>query len=277
VITQKNNLGGIDMRKYFAELIGTFVLTFVACGAASFTGGYSGYLGAVGISLVFGLVFMAMTYSIGNVSGCHLNPAVSMAMFASGRMNLLDFMGYIVAQVLGGITGGFAVYGISKTFDTDTLSQYKSYGYDLVGLGTNGFGDQSAFLKINWVGALSVEIILAFVFVATFLGVTAKAEFKNVIGLVLGLALTAVHLFGITLTGTNVNPASSFGPALVKAVVGDATALSQVWVFIVGPLVGGLLAAAVYMLLNFTGKKSTIEEDVENVDLEEVTEEAEEK
>lgn len=266
------------MRKYLAEFVGTFVLTFMACGAASFTGGYSGLLGVVGIALIFGFVVTAMAYSIGNVSGCHINPAVSLGMLVSGRMGIVDFMGYVVAQMLGGIAAAFALLGISKSFDTTVLQQYKSYGYDLVNLGTNGYAEQSGFLQINMWGALLVEIILTFVFVITVLGVTAKEQYKNVAGVVIGIALTAVHLFGIPLTGTSVNPARSFGPALVRAVSGDATALSQVWVFIVGPLAGGLLAAAIYVLLTFQKKPEVksvqiIDETVEEVELNETSQE----
>ena len=244
------------MRKYLAEFLGTFILTFTACGAASFTGGYPGYLGVVGIALIFGLVVTAMCYSIGNISGCHINPAVSLAMLISRRMNIIDFMGYVVAQMLGGVAAGFAMLGISASLSSDTIDQYKTYGYDLVGLGTNGYGSQSAFLKINIWGAFLVELILTFIFVITVLGVTAKKEYKNIAGIVIGMSLAAVHLFGITLTGTGVNPARSFGPALAKAVAGDITPLSQVWLFIVAPLAGGVLAALVYMLLTYDKKEN---------------------
>lgn len=239
------------MRKYFAEFIGTFVLTFMACGAASFTAGYQGLLGVVGISLIFGLVVTAMAYSIGNISGCHINPAVSFGMLLSGRMNIVDFMGYVVAQILGGLAAGLAMFGLTKTFDPDVIAQYKLYGFDLTGLGTNGFGEQGGFLKVNVWGAITIEVILTFVFVITVLGVTAKKKYDSVAGLVIGLALAAVHLFGVPFTGTSVNPARSFGPAFIKAVCdGESTALSQVWVFILAPLVGAALAAMVYMLLS---------------------------
>lgn len=239
------------MRKYFAEFIGTFVLTFMACGAASFTAGYQGLLGVVGIALIFGLVVTAMAYSIGNISGCHINPAVSFGMLLSGRMNIVDFMGYVVAQILGGLAAGLAMFGLTKTFDSDVIAQYKLYGFDLTGLGTNGFGEQGGFLKVNVWGAITIEVILTFVFVITVLGVTAKKKYDSVAGLVIGLALAAVHLFGVPFTGTSVNPARSFGPAFIKAVCdGDSTALSQVWVFILAPLVGAALAAMVYMLLS---------------------------
>lgn len=252
------------MRKYFAEFIGTFVLTFMACGAASFTAGYQGLLGVVGIALIFGLVVTAMAYSIGNISGCHINPAVSFGMLLSGRMNIVDFMGYVVAQILGGLAAGLAMFGLTKTFDLEVIAQYKLYGFDLTGLGTNGFGEQGGFLKVNVWGAIAIEVILTFVFVITVLGVTAKKEYNSVAGLVIGLALAAVHLFGVPFTGTSVNPARSFGPAFIKAVCdGDSTALSQVWVFILAPLVGAALAAMVYMLLAGEKKAEPVKTEAE--------------
>ena len=119
------------MKKYLAEFIGTFVLTFMACGAASFTAGYQGLLGVVGIALIFGMVVTAMAYSIGNVSGCHINPAVSLGFFVSGRMGVIDFIGYVAAQLLGGIAAGFAMLGISKSFNAEVVSAYEQYGYSL--------------------------------------------------------------------------------------------------------------------------------------------------
>lgn len=252
------------MRKYFAEFIGTFVLTFMACGAASFTAGYQGLLGVVGIALIFGLVVTAMAYSIGNISGCHINPAVSFGMLLSGRMSVVDFMGYVVGQILGGLAAGLAMFGLTKTFNPDVIAQYKLYGFDLTGLGTNGFGEQGGFLKVNVWGAIAIEVILTFVFVITVLGVTVKEEYKSVSGLVIGLALAAVHLFGVPFTGTSVNPARSFGPAFIKAVCdGDSVALSQVWVFILAPLVGAALAAMVYMLLTSEKKIKEAEANAE--------------
>lgn len=239
------------MRKYLAEFLGTFILTFTACGATSFTGGYPGYLGVVGIALIFGLVMAALFYSIGSISGCHINPVVSLAMLISRRMNFIDFMGYIVAQMLGGVAGGFAMYGISISLSTDTVEQYEAYGYDLLSFGTNGYGAQSEFLNIDVWGAFLVEMILTFIFVITVLSVTANKRYKNVAGIVIGMALSAVHLFGITLTGTGVNPARSFGPALAKAVQGDITPLSQVWLFIVAPIVGAILASIIYLILTY--------------------------
>lgn len=265
------------MKKYAAEFIGTFILTFTACGAASFTGGYSGYLGAVGIALIFGFVMTALVYTFGNISGSHLNPAVSVGMFISGRMNVIDFMGYIIAQMIGGIAAGFALYGISQSFNAEVVTQYESYGYDLVGLGTNGYGEASAFLQISAWGAFLVELFLTFVFVLTVITVTAKKVYKNVAGIVIGAALACVHLFGITLTGTGVNPARSFGPALAKAVFGDVTPLSQVWVFILAPLLGGILAALCYLAMAGSRKEKKEEtvEEMETIEIEEMEEETE--
>ena len=170
------------------------------------------------------MVIVAMAYSIGNISGCHINPAVSIAMLVSKKMTGKDFIGYVVSQFIGA-TLGAAVLLIF--FGADT------------GLGTNGLFDGSAGKS------LLIEIILTFVFVMAILGVTSKPEFGNVAGLVIGLSLTLVHILGIAFTGTSVNPARSFGPAIF--VGGDA--LSSLWVFIVAPLIGGALAAIVYNYL----------------------------
>ena len=214
------------MKKYFAEFIGTFVLVFFACGTAAVTGctaeGNAAYLIT---ALAFGLVIVAMAYSIGNVSGCHINPAVSIAMVFSGKMSISDFIGYVVAQFLGGIAGAGVLAAL-------TGKQY--------GLGTNGLYDGSVWKSII------IEIILTCVFVMAILGVTSKKEYSKVAGLVIGLSLTLVHLLGIFFTGTSVNPARSFGPALFMG--GDA--LKCVWVFIVAPLIGGIVAAFLYGFLD---------------------------
>lgn len=259
------------MKKYVAEFLGTFILTFTCCGAASFTGGYQqGFLQTVGIALTFGLVLTALCYSIGNISGCHVNPAVSIAMFATGKLPVKDFICYVAAQFIGGIGAGFALFGIGQSFDESIVSQYSGTSVDFLSLGTNGFGDNGGFLQISAWGAVLVEVILTFIFVYTVLSVTARKEFKSVSGLVIGMALTAVHLFGISITGTSVNPARSFGPALAKGICGgNFTALSQVWVFIAAPLLGALIAAIVFMFLNETKKKTTVQaEVVEEVELE---------
>ena len=214
------------MKKYIAEFIGTFVLVFFACGTAAVTGCTAEANAAYAITaLAFGLVIVAMAYSIGNVSGCHINPAVSIAMWFSGKMSLTDFIGYVCAQFLGGIVGAGLLAAL-------TGKQY--------GLGTNGLYDGS-ILK-----SLVIEIILTCVFVLAILGVNSKEKYGRVAGLVIGLSLTLVHLLGIFFTGTSVNPARSFGPALFMG--GDA--LKCVWVFIIAPLMGGVVASVIYNYLD---------------------------
>ncbi len=225
------------MKKYIAELIGTFVLVFFGCGTAVVLGGLAGgvagsTLGAVGIALAFGLSIVATAYVIGPVSGCHINPAVSLAMLILKRMNAKDFVGYVVAQILGAL----AASGIMKwiTLNTEALR-------DTASLGQNGFGAESA-VGLSMGGAIVVEIILTFVFILAVVGVTASVKNANVAGIVIGLTLAFVHIMGIPLTGTSVNPARSLAPALFMG----GTALSQVWLFLVMPLVGAALAALVY-------------------------------
>ncbi len=216
-----------SIRKYIAEFIGTFVLVLFACGTAAMTGCSTTSFDTAYLltALAFGLVIVAMAYSIGNVSGCHINPAVSIAMLISGKMNVKDFIGYVVSQFLGAIAGAGVLMAIIGTER---------------GLGANGLFEND-ILK-----SLIIEVILTFVFVIAILGVTSKVENGRVAGLVIGLTLTLVHIFGIAFTGTSVNPARSFGPALFTG--GDA--LANVWVFIVAPLVGGALAAVVYKALD---------------------------
>ncbi|MBR6088890.1 MAG: aquaporin [Anaerolineaceae bacterium] len=214
------------MKKYIAECLGTFVLVFFACGTAAVAGCTAEANAAYLITaLAFGLVIVAMAYSIGNISGCHINPAVSIAMLCSGKMSVGDFIGYVAAQFAGGILGAACLAAV-------TGKQY--------GLGTN------ALYADSIVKSLIIEIILTFVFVLAILGVTSKKEFGSAAGLVIGLSLTLVHLLGIFFTGTSVNPARSFGPALFMG--GDA--LKCVWVFIVAPLIGGVLASFCYRFLD---------------------------
>ena len=214
------------IKKYVAELIGTFVLVFFACGTAAVVGcdavNGAGYLLT---ALAFGLVIVAMAYSIGNISGCHINPAVSIAMLVSGKMSVKDFIGYVVAQFVGATAGAAALMAFVGKES---------------GLGAN------ALYNGNVGSSIVIEIILTFVFVLAILGVTSKKEYGNVAGLVIGLALVLVHILGISFTGTSVNPARSFGPALFVG----GNALKNVWVFIVAPLAGGVLAALVWRFLN---------------------------
>ncbi len=219
-----------SIKKYIAEFIGTFVLVLFACGTAAVVGcSASAGTGYLLTALAFGLVIVAMAYSIGNISGCHINPAVSIAMLVSKKLSAKDFVGYVVAQFLGAIAGAAV---LSALVGADS------------GLGANALFNNDIALSIL------VEIILTFVFVIAILGVTSKESNGAVAGIVIGLTLTLVHILGISFTGTSVNPARSFGPALL--VGGEA--LSNVWVFIVAPLIGGVLAAAVYGFLS-SGKK----------------------
>lgn len=237
------------MKKYFAEFLGTLTLVFFGCGTAVVIGGASGgtglgFLGVLTIALAFGLAIVAAAYAIGDISGCHVNPAVSLSMLIMGRMSVTDFLGYVVAQVIGAIAGSALLKAIVGMTSLDVL---------VSGLGQNGYGAASALGLTMW-GAVIVEVILTFVFVMTIIGVTSSKKTSHMAGLVIGLTLTFVHIIGIPLTGTSVNPARSFGPALMLG----GTALSQVWVFIAAPLVGGALAAIVSRLLG-KGAEITID------------------
>lgn len=210
------------MKKYICEFVGTFVLTLVGCGVAVVTGA-----DIVATSLAFGLTIVAMAYSIGNVSGCHINPAVSLSMLMTKKLTVKEFIFYVIAQVIGAIAAA-AVLGV-------LLASFKS-------LGANTYGGEGQLATNVWI-ALLVECLLTFIFITAILGVTSKKENNAVAGLVIGLTLTLVHLLGIKFTGTSVNPARSLGPALLMC----GTALKQVWVFVVAPLVGSILASVFYM------------------------------
>lgn len=226
------------MKKLVAEFIGTAVLVIFGCGSAVAANTLVGELNigiplafsTLLIAIAFGLVIVAMAYSIGNISGCHINPAVSIAMLVSKKMTVQEFVGYIAAQFIGAIVGAGILCFI-----------FGGNG----ALGTNGFDTASA-LKATMPVAFVVEVILTFVFVIAILGVTSKVENSSVAGLVIGLTLTLVHILGIPFTGTSVNPARSFGPALLAG----GLALEQVWLFILAPLIGGVLAALVYKFLS---------------------------
>lgn len=226
------------MKKYVAELIGTMVLTLVGCGVAVVVGcNTSG--GVVATALAFGLSVVAMAYCIGRVSGCHINPAITIGMLVDKRMDAKDAAFYIIFQFIGGIVGAVLLWGI--------LSQLGSWG-DIVSLGQNGYGSASA-ADISIAGAILVEVILTFIFVLTALGVTSTKATSAQAGIVIGLALVLVHLIGIGLTGTSVNPARSFGPAIMMLAEGSSLALEQVWVFIVAPIIGAVIAGLVWKFL----------------------------
>ena len=217
------------MKKYVSEFIGTLVLVLFGCGTAMVTGG-----NLVATSLAFGLSIVAMAYVIGNISGCHINPAVSLAVYLTKGMSLLECLYYVISQVLGAICGSGILYFILTNTNLSSVN-----------LGANGYGALSS-VGISLVGALVVEVILTFVFIYTILGVTNDKNKSQIAGVVIGLTLTFVHILGIKLTGTSVNPARSLAPALIMG----GTALKQVWVFIVAPFVGSALAACTYKCLN---------------------------
>jgi len=218
-----------DAKKYISEGIGTFVLTFMGCGAAVFLGAATDG-GHLAVALAFGLSIVAMAYAIGGVSGCHINPAVSLGVFLDGRMSAKDFACYVVMQIIGAIVGAallFAIVGMGVVDQTGALA-------------TNAVAGAGGVT-----GALIIETVLTFIFVLTILAVTANEKMGSVAGIVIALTLTFVHIVGIPLTGTSVNPARSIGPALFAG--GDA--MADLWVFIVAPLVGAILAALVYKAL----------------------------
>ncbi len=234
-------------RKCIAEFIGTAVLVTFGCSAAAWgvapplVDGLGAVASYVGIALTFGLVIVALAYSIGNISGCHVNPAVSFAMLINGRMSGTEFFGYVVSQCLGAIFGGFVMLFMFAKENGD-LAITGSFG-------TNGYGVCSA-AGISMSSALITEIVLTFVFVFAILGVTSKKSFEAVSGVVIGLTLTLVHLVGLPLTGTSVNPARSLGAAVLAAMAKDYLPMKQLWVFIVAPLFGAALAAITWKVIS---------------------------
>ena len=211
------------LKKGIAEFIGTFVLVLFGTGTAVLGGGIEG-IGTLGIAMAFGLSIVAMAYSIGTISGCHVNPAVSIAMFVNKRMSAMELACYLLAQILGGLLGTATLVTILK-----------SSNMSLDNLGQNSFGN------LGLSGSFLVEFILTFVFILVIIAVTGKKGNAQLAGLVIGFTLVLVHLLGIPLTGTSVNPARSLAPALFTG----GEAVSQLWVFIVAPIVGGIVAAIV--------------------------------
>ena len=226
------------MKKYIAEFIGTCVLVTLGCGTAMLVGcDAANGCGYLLTALAFGLVIVGMAYCVGNISGCHINPAVSVAVFCTGGMSLKELLCYIIAQCLGAFAGSGILMGIFTLGGVED----KTGGYGANGLaGVNG----------NPVAGIIVEIVLTFIFVMTILGVTSKkANHGSFGGLIIGLTLTLVHIFGIGLTGTSVNPARSLAPAVFAAINGNGGPLSELWVFIGAPIIGACIAAVVYKLL----------------------------
>lgn len=231
------------MKKYIAEFIGTFILVTLGCGTAMLVGCDAkdgcGYLLT---ALAFGLAIVAMAYGVGNISGGHVNPAVSLGFLISGGITVTDFIGYVVAQCLGALAGSGLLALIFNLGDVKDMTG---------GYGTNGL----AGVGDNAVAGLLVEIVLTFIFLLAILGVTSKNQTHGSFGgLIIGLTLVVVHILGIGLTGTSVNPARSLGPAIVAAIDGNTTPIACIWVFIIGPLIGAALAALLYKFLESPDK-----------------------
>ena len=225
------------MTKYIAEAIGTFTLVFFGVGSAVLAGSGVGLADAIsitGISLAFGISVVAMAYSIGQVSGAHLNPAVSFGCFLAGRLSLNDLIGYVIAQVAGAIVAAFLIY-------LSVESQIGGYDVAANGLGQNGWGAGYG-AEYGIAGALIFEVVATAIFLVVILSVTSPTGNATMAGLVIGLTLTMIHLVGITITGTSVNPARSIGPALFAG----STALAQLWLFILAPLVGAGIGAMIH-------------------------------
>ena len=223
-----------DGKKYVAELLGTFVLVFMGCGSAVLAGSQIGY---VGISFAFGISVLAMVYAIGGISGCHINPAISISMLAAGKMKPKDTAIYIVVQCIGATIAAVVLYVVALG----------KPGYSLAvnGLGQNGY-DAASPGGFSMASGFIAEVVLTFIFLLAIHGSTSQKAPKGFAGIAIGLSLVMIHLVGIPITGTSVNPARSLGPALIVG----GTALSQLWLFWVAPIIGGLLASVVARVLD---------------------------
>jgi aquaporin Z len=224
------------MNKYIAEAVGTFALVFIGCGAAVIGGMGTGAtaIDLLGISAAFGLAIVAMAYGIGPVSGCHVNPAVSLGVFMAGRMSLSDMIGYWVAQVAGALLGALVLAIILSG---------KAQGWT-GGLGQNGWGE--GYLgNYNMVSAFVFEAVATFLFLVCILGVTQKGSPSQFAGLAIGGTLVAIHIVGINVTGVSVNPARSIGPALV-GFASNGKAVAQLWLFVAAPLLGAAVAGLLF-------------------------------
>lgn len=225
------------MRKYVAEAIGCFVLVFLGCGSAIIFGNIASnasidfplLFSTLAIAFSFGFSVIAMSYAIGPISGCHINPAVSLALWVEKKMSTKDFICYVVFQIIGAILASLSLACILGNTNM---------------LGANGYGSLSA-LNCSMLSAILIEIILTFIFVFTFMSVTNNKNCSKFSGIIIGLTLTLVHIFGIPMTGTSVNPARSIGPALIAG----GKSLSQLWVFILAPFMGSLIAVVIFKLL----------------------------
>jgi aquaporin Z len=219
------------MKKYLAELVGTFILVLFGCGTAVVAGDK---VGVLGIAFAFGLALIGAAYGIGPVSGCHINPAVSLGVWTAGRMTTKDMIGYWVGQIIGGFLGAWVLYMIARGVGA---------GYDIgvAGLGQNGWGAGYQG-EYNVTSAFLFEFVATLIFVIVILGSTQKAAAPGFAGLAIGITLVVIHIFGIRITGVSVNPARSLGPALLVG----GKALSQVWLFLLVPSIAGVVAGLLF-------------------------------
>jgi len=219
-----------DAKKYIAELLGTFALVFIGCGSAVIAGSHVGFLG---ISFAFGLTVLAMVYAIGSISGCHINPAITIAMLVAGKIKAKDGIAYIISQCIGAVIGSALLMVVAKGLP--------AYSVAANGLGQNGFGAKSPD-GYSMMACFLAEVILTALFLFVIFGSTSKNAPQGFAGISIGLSLVLIHIVGIPITGTSVNPARSLGPAIF--VGGEA--LSQVWLFWVAPVIGAVLAALIW-------------------------------
>lgn len=227
--------------KFIVELVGTFSLVLFGCGAAAVAGvdtiaGLSG-LGLLGISMAFGLAVVVMAYAIGGISGCHINPAITIAMLTAGKISAKDAGVYIIAQLIGAVLAAFVLMQILNGMDGFSMGEYA--------LGANGWGPEYQN-NYNVVSAFIAEVVLTFLFLFVIFATTSKFGNSTMAGLAIGLTLVLIHFVGIPITGTSVNPARSFGPAIFAG----GAALSQLWLFILAPIVGGVLAALFWKVID---------------------------
>lgn len=233
------------MKKYIAEMIGTFVLVLMGCGSAIFADigvGTTGYgISTLGVAFAFGLSVIAMAYTIGNISGCHINPAITLGVWANGRMPGKEAAGYMFFQVIGAIIASAVLYLLVHTGN--------EAGVEAVFNNTTTTGANS-FMEGNLVPAFLAELIFTFIFVLVVLGTTdEKKGAGNFAGLAIGLTLVLVHIACIPITGTSVNPARSIGPAIFAAIEGNCQPIAQVWLFIVAPFIGAILSSIIWNIL----------------------------
>jgi aquaporin Z len=223
-----------DTQKYVAEFLGTLILVAIGCGAAVASGA-----DLVATALAFGLAVLALVYAIGPISGCHVNPAISIAMLVAGKMKGKDCLMYVIAQFLGAIVGAALLYAVLNGIPGYSLSD---------GLGQNGYAEHSG-MHFSLASCFLAEVVLTALFLFVIFGSTSKSAPKGFAGISIGFSLVFIHLVGIPITGTSVNPARSLGPALIVA--GDA--LTHVWLFIVAPILGAIVAALVWKLFFDSG------------------------